>query len=189
MDEFLLEPEELMRRAKDGDGVAFGRLYSEYYVPVFRYLYGRTRNRELASDLAQTVFLKVYEAIRRVEPNAAPLKFFFTVARNTLIDHWRRKKELTMGYDEGDVWQNIPDSGPNQIEIVEEIETSVLLRRALGGLKEEDQEILSLKYFSGLSAKEIGEELDLSDEAVRQRQCRALKNLREIMSRYGEQGI
>jgi len=186
MDEIMLEPQELMRRAKAGDGDAFGRLYSEYYTPVFRYLYGRVRNKEMASDLAQTVFLKVYEAIARVEPNTAPLKYFFTVARNTLIDHWRRKKDLLMGTEERDAFAGIPDTGPSQIEIVEEIEISVRLKNALGQLKEDDQEILTLKYFGGLSAREIGQELDLSEEAVRQRQSRALKFLKEIMREYGE---
>lgn len=181
MDETMLEPQELMRRAKEGDGAAFGRLYSEYYTPVFRYLYGRVRDRDKASDLAQTVFLKVYEAIGRVEPDGSPLKYFFTVARNTLIDHWRKKKDLIMGSEEGDVFAAIPDAGPSQIEIVEEIEISVRLKSALGRLKDEDQEILTLKYFGGLSAREIGAELDLSEEAVRQRQSRALKILKEIM--------
>ncbi len=181
MNETTFEPEELMRRAKDGDGAAFSRLYSMYYVPVFRYLYGRTRDRELSSDLAQTVFLKVYEAIGRVEPNKTPLKYFFTVARNTLIDYWRRKKDLIVGNDEYDVWQTIPDTAPSQVEIVEQIEISIHLKSALEKLNGDDQEILSLKYFGQLSAREIGEELGLNEDAVRQRQCRALKNLRQII--------
>lgn len=186
MDEFPLEPEELMRRAKDGDGASFGRLYSEYYVPVFRYLYGRVRNKELASDLVQTVFLKIYEAMPRVRPNSAPLKYFFTVARNTLIDHWRRKKDLIIGSEGEDVFAAIPDAGPSQIEIVEGVEISARLNKALGCLNEDDREIIALKYFGGLSAREIGDELELNEDAVRQRQCRALKILRQVIQKYGE---
>jgi RNA polymerase sigma-70 factor (ECF subfamily) len=180
MNEPAFEPYELMCRAKEGDTEAFGRLYELYYVPVFRYLYGRLRNKEEANDLAQSVFLKVYEAISRIEPNSAPLKYFFTVARNTLIDFWRKKKDLIISAED-DVWQNIPDHRPNQVTIVETLEISVQVREALEKLDDDDQDILSLKYFGGLSAGEIGEQLSISEAAVRQRQCRALKILKEII--------
>lgn len=178
MNEPVKDPYELMRRAKEGDPEAFGRLYEQYYVPVFRYLYGRLRNKDEANDLAQSVFLKVYEAIARIEPNSTPLKYFFTVARHTLIDYWRKKKDVVISAED-DVWQNIPDHRPNQVVMVETMEISVQVRDAMGKLEEDEQDILSLKYFGGLSAGEIGEQLGISEAAVRQRQCRALKILKE----------
>lgn len=179
------DPCELLIRAKEGDSQAFSLLYGQYYAPVFRFLYGRLRDKELANDLAQTVFLKVYEALGRIEVNETPLKYFFTVARNSLIDHWRKKKSLRLDDEEG-LWQNIPDVRPGQAEVVEKLEISVKVKKAIGRLGEDDQEIISLKYFGGLSAREIGEQLDISEEAVRQRQCRALKLLREFINEYGE---
>jgi RNA polymerase sigma-70 factor (ECF subfamily) len=177
------DPRELIIRAKEGDSQAFAMLYDEYYTPVFRYLYGRLRDKDQANDLAQTVFLKVYEALERVEANDTPLKYFFTVARNSLIDHWRKKKSVRLD-DNEDFRQNIPDRRATQIEIVENMEISTQVRGALDRLEPDDQEIITLKYFNGFSAREISEQIGISEEAVRQRQCRALKLLKEILQIY-----
>ncbi|MCX6781622.1 MAG: sigma-70 family RNA polymerase sigma factor [Candidatus Magasanikbacteria bacterium] len=180
------DPRELILRAKEGDSQAFALLYDEYYTPVFRYLYGRLRDKDQANDLAQTVFLKVYEAKDRLEATATPLKYFFTVARNSLIDYWRKKKTIRLDDDE-DAWQNIPDKSAGQIEIVESLEMSVYVRRALDKLNEDDQEIIILKYFNGFSAREISEQIGIREDAVRQRQSRALKLLKTILNpvKYG----
>ncbi len=174
------DPRDLLIRAKEGDSQAFALLYDEYYTPVFRYLYGRLRDKDQANDLAQTVFLKVYEALGRVEVRETPLKYFFTVARNSLIDYWRKKKTLRLD-DNDDARQNIPDKSGGQIEILESMEMSVFVKRALDNLNDDDQEIIILKYFNGFSAREIGEQIGISEDAVRQRQCRALKLLKEIL--------
>lgn len=175
-----MDPRELIIRAKEGDSQAFAMLYNEYYTPVFRYLYGRLRDKDQANDLAQTVFLKVYEALERVEANDTPLKYFFTVARNSLIDYWRKKKSVRLD-DNEELRQNIPDPRATQIEMVESMEISAQVRGALDRLELDDQEIITLKYFNGFSAREISEQIGISEEAVRQRQCRALKLLKEIL--------
>ncbi|MFA5762365.1 MAG: sigma-70 family RNA polymerase sigma factor [Bacilli bacterium] len=175
-----MDPRELIIRAKEGDSQAFAMLYNEYYTPVFRYLYGRLRDKDQANDLAQTVFLKVYEALGRVEANDTPLKYFFTVARNSLIDYWRKKKSVRLD-DNEELRQNIPDPRATQIEMVESMEISAQVRGALDRLELDDQEIITLKYFNGFSAREISEQIGISEEAVRQRQCRALKLLKEIL--------
>jgi RNA polymerase sigma-70 factor (ECF subfamily) len=85
------DPRELLRRAKEGDEGAFGALYEIYYTPVYRYLFLRSRSKADAEDIAQTVFVKVYASLERFEIHEEPLCYFFSVARNALIDFHRKK--------------------------------------------------------------------------------------------------
>ncbi|MDD2758524.1 MAG: sigma-70 family RNA polymerase sigma factor [Patescibacteria group bacterium] len=176
----------LLNLAKNGDQTAFGRLYELYFTPVYRYVYLRVREKDTAHDLAQTVFLKVFEARERLEDRGkSPLTYFFTVARNTVIDFWRKKKDWLMD-EENDSFAAIPDHAPGQEAIAEQKEISAKIKKALKNLSEEQQEIVILKFFNGLSAREISAIVGKSEEAVRQAQCRALKILKEYLREYGE---
>jgi len=88
-------PEKLMERAKNGDAEAFSRLYEIYFAPVFHYIYLRVKDKETAEDLMQDIFLKIFRSIRNYQKEGiSPLAYFFTVARNRVIDYWRKKKEI-----------------------------------------------------------------------------------------------
>jgi RNA polymerase sigma-70 factor (ECF subfamily) len=57
------DPKILMQLAKSGDTEAFSRLYELYFIPVFRYIYFRVKDKEEANDLTQIVFLKVFSSL------------------------------------------------------------------------------------------------------------------------------
>jgi RNA polymerase sigma-70 factor (ECF subfamily) len=183
--EEIFDYKDLMLRARDGDGLAFQRIYEDMYAPVYRYLYGRTKNKDLADDFVQTVFLKFFESLHRLKPNDTPLRFLFTVARNTLIDYWRKKKEILLAEDEKEVFAVIPDKRPNQEAEYAQNELSKNVQDYLSCLNEDDREVIVLKYYSGLPAKDIAVIMKISEEAVRQRQFRVLKKLKVIIEEYG----
>lgn len=180
-DNFQNDPKILMRLAKSGDTEAFGRLYELYFAPVFRYIYFRVKNKEEANDLAQTVFLKIFRSISNFsEQNKSPLAYFFTVARNTVIDHWRTKREVLLDNSES-VFEQIPDKANNPLELVEKEEISQAVRRAIKQLTDDQQEVMVLKFINEMPNKEIAALLGKTEEAVRQLQCRAIKALRQIL--------
>lgn len=169
----------VLNKAVSGDKKAFGFLYDLYFTPVFRYIYLRTKNKEEAEDLAQSVFLKAYKSIQNFEDTGkSPLAYFFTIARNTVIDFWRKKKDLLFGDDET-VMANIPDIAPSPHELSERKDTILGLREALRTLTDEQQEVIILKFINELSNKEIADILDKTEESIRQLQFRALKALRD----------
>lgn len=173
------DPKELMRLAKEGDSDAFAKIYMLYFVPVFRYIHVRIKNKQLVEDLTQTVFLKVYQSIPRFEEqNRSPLCYFFTVARNTVIDHARKKKDVLIGDWEKEM---LPASqvaeGPEKI--VQKNETIATVQQAIKELTEDQREVIILKFIDELPNQEIALLLGKTEEAVRQLQCRALKALRE----------
>lgn len=176
-------PKVLMQLAKSGSTEAFDRLYELYFIPVFRYIYFRVRNKEEASDLAQTVFLKVFSALPNFrEQNKSPLAYFFTVSRNIVIDYWRTKKEIRLD-DPENVFGKIPDKANSPLEIIEKEETVSAIRRAIQELTDIQQEVVVLKFINDLPNKEIAALMGKTEEAVRQLQCRALKALRQTLKK------
>lgn len=173
--ENLDDPGLLMGRAKRGDAAAFGELYDMYFTPVFRYIFARVREKETASDLAQTVFLKVFQARERYMEYGKPLAYFFTVARNAVIDHWKKKKEVSLETEEVFV-AVATDDDPH--EAAERSHTAQVIMRGIGLLTQDQQEIITMKFMSDLSNKEIAAATGRTEEAVRQLQCRALAALR-----------
>ena len=174
---------DLILRAKNGEKAAFAEIYRDYFTPVCRYLYVRTGHKAAAEDLAQIVFLKVYLAISRFEFSAEKklLPYFFTVARNTVIDYYRRKKIPAVDADR--LW-DLADPGQNGEEQIIKQEQKKEILAALRELNFEQQEAIINKYLNGLANNEIAKILGKTEAAVRQLQCRGLKKLRIILKKY-----
>lgn len=178
------DPKILIQMAKEGDSTAFGGLYELYFTPVYRYFYFRTRSREEAEDLTQIVFLKVFQAVSSFkEKGKNPLAFFMTVARNVLIDHWRKKKDVVLENDH-DIFTKIPDTSKSVREKAEQSDFSREISVTLENLTEDQREIIALKFFSELENKEISEITGKTEEAIRQMQVRALKALKENLKDF-----
>lgn len=175
------DPRELLRLAKSGDTDAYGQLYELYFTPIFRYIYFRVKDKEETNDLIQIVFLKVFSALPGFkEQQKSPLAYFFTVARNTIIDHWRSKKEVKIDNFEV-VAEKMTDNSKNPLKIFEEKENQNLIHCAMQQLTNIQQEVITLKFINDLTNKEIAELLEKTEEAVRQLQSRAIKSLRIIL--------
>ena len=172
----------LVRRAKAGDKEAFSAIYENCFTPVFRYLYLRVKNKTEAEELAQTVFLKAYQALPGFQEQGRPiLAYFFTIARNSLIDHWRKSSDRVEDADE--VFKKIPDEKSNIESKLDSKSGFEKIKSAMGNLTEDQQEVLRLKFMSELSHSEIAKIMEKSEEAVRQLQCRALKALRQHLGK------
>lgn len=178
---FQNDPKILMQLAKSGDAEAFGRLYELYFVPLFRYIYFRVKDREEANDLTQTVFLKVFRSLSNYrEQNKSPLAYFFTVARNTVIDHWKAKKEVLLD-DPESVFGQMPDKTNNPLNLVEKEEIGQAIHRAIKQLTDDQREVIVLKFINEMPNKEIAGFLGKTEDAIRQLQCRAIRTLQQIL--------
>jgi RNA polymerase sigma-70 factor (ECF subfamily) len=163
----------LMRLAKNGDQSAFSQIYELYFTPVFRYIFLRVQNKSDAENLAQDVFLKAYKNIDNFqERNKEPLTLFFTIARNTVIDFWKKKKDIIMEEIEEEISEN-------PLEILEKHDDCKRILIVLEKLNKDQKEVIILKFISGLTNKEISQLLEKSEEAIRQLQSRGLRILRQ----------
>lgn len=173
----------LIHRAKAGDNEAFGLVYSAYYTPVYRYLLIRARSTATAEDLAQTVFVKIFQNLHRFEPRDEPLRYFFSVARNTLIDFYRKKKEANFS-ELGDEEKSFdaPDARESPGETMHRALMMASAKMIMEEeLSEEQREAITLRFFGGLSNKEIAKVLGKTEGTVRQMQSRALRLLAKKM--------
>ncbi len=179
MDEKNIHVKDLIIRAKNGDQQAFEEVYTTYYSPIYHYLFSRVKNKGEAEDLAQTVFLKIWSALDRFsEEHTSPIAYFFTVARNTLIDYYRKNKNREIVSDEI-VTEISEKNGVWDKELIDENQY-LAIKKALGLISKEQQEIINLIYENDLSYREISQILNKKEDAVRQMHSRALKKLREI---------
>jgi len=152
--------------------------YEKYIAPIFRFIYFRVKNHQEAEDLTQTVFLKAWKSIGKYKKQNNPFSsWLYAIARNTIIDYWKKKKELNL--DEG--VSDILDSGSNVLQEIENESDFQQIMESIDILTEEQQEIIILKFIEDLSNKEISEILGKNEDAVRQIQSRALKSLKNIL--------
>ena len=160
----------------------FEVVYTEYFTPLFRYTISQIKNREIAEDITQTVFLKFLKQRSGLNSNNLPsLSYFFTIARNTIIDYWRKKKEISMDISEV-VFSSLINNQESSQDKLEKESKINNLEKALDNLTYEQKEALTLRFISDLSNKEISQVLGKSEEAIRQIQYRAIKKLRKIIT-------
>ena len=157
----------------------FEKLYTLLFPEVFKYIYFRTKDKELASDLAQAVFIKVYEKIETIRA-ATEKTYIFTILKNQLIDFYRTKKD-TVSYEE-----TFPDHDPLSYrgDLSHEIITEhdrIFVLQSLDRLSEDYKDVIIKKALLGWSYEEISKKNQESEQTIRKRYSRALSQLAEII--------
>lgn len=171
---------DLVDRAKDGDAEAFGAIFDRFQPEIVRYLTHRTRDAEVAEDLAQQVFLKAWQAIPRYEHRGAPFRaWLYRMAHNQMVDHFRARRPTV---DVADV--ELPeDAVAEDIVLMQEVHAG--LTAALDRLSEDHRQVLVLRFLMEKSAREIGEIMGRKEVTVRGLQMRALQALRREIDAMG----
>ena len=178
-----MDPKELIERAKKGDERAFAVLYEHYATPLYRYIYFRVGRKEEAEDLLQTVFLKAYRSLPKFRDlGKNPLTFFYTVARNSIIDYQRKNKEIFLENFE-ELAQRLPDEGPDTTDLIADRTDSARIREAIQKISPDQRDVVILRFMNDLSTGEISQLIGKTEESVRQLQSRGLKALRHELQR------
>ena len=180
--ELDLELPEVIAQAQSGDPGAFGEIYGKYAGLILRYLYVRVRDQEGAQDLTQEVFVRVIKGIGGFEYRGEKsfLGWLYTIANNVLIGQARRKRAVSTPLDE-----NMELVDPRGQEAVLSIYDRVALQQAIGQLTQDQQQVLTLKFFADMTNNEIAATIGRSEGAVKALQHRALQSLQQIMEREG----
>jgi RNA polymerase sigma-70 factor, ECF subfamily len=167
--------------AKEGDRVAEVQLMSELYQPVYHFLRKRTGSSDDTDELCQTVFLKVYEQLDRFDESKAALRtWVFTIARNTLIDHYRRKQSVSL-VDESELVDGDLAAFPETTALAREQE--VYLAGLLAQLSSESADVVTLRAIDEMPYEIIAEIIGKTPEATRQIYSRALQSLKSFVQK------
>lgn len=183
-----------MLRAKDGDTEAFEQLVGNYQNRLVAVFYHMLRDQEVAEDLAQEAFLRIYRARQNYKPTAKFSTWLFRIAGNLASNSRRskgRKREVPL---------SIQDSGPLGPRPQEKLfagksgqmptrqlarnEVQTVVQKALEELNERQRMALLLHKFEGMSYADIGEAMEMSPAAVKSLLSRARENLREKLENY-----
>lgn len=172
---------DLVIKAQNGENSAFADLYETLYKPVYRYIYLRTREKNIAEDIAQDTFIKFYSNLEKFENKKdSPLAFLFTVARNSIIDHYRKENRSTPT-DEETLLKKVDKA--TQDDFLKKKENINLAELAMSLLEGDQKEAVMLKFISGMENEEIGKIINKSEEAVRQIQSRGIKKIKEYFKK------
>lgn len=156
----------------------FTKIYQENYSDILRFLQARSNNLSVAEDLAGEVFYKAWRGRSGFQEDSSSRAWLFRIARNTLIDHWRKKKDVPM---EGVEYKQIKSEGGTPEQLIEQRDEIWELMKALDQLPGKLQAVAVLRFIEGLSAKQAATVLDTTEGNVRTMQFRALSKLKEIM--------
>jgi len=163
----------------------FDAWFRDHREAVYRYVRFRVATREVAEDVTSEVFMKALRSLHRYDQNrASPRTWLLRIARNAVTDHLRalkRRGSLHVSLD------RVPDLVADVPSQEERVVREERIQRLLNGsqtLRRADQEILSLRYGSGLDNGEIAEHLGISNNAVAVRLHRALKRLKAAVDRH-----
>jgi len=187
-----------MLEVRDGSAAAFEELVLRYQARLVRVLGHLVGRRELAEDLAQEVFLRVYRARQQYVPGAKFATWLFTIANNVgsnaLRDRSRRPEVTLAGSESGPLGPRPMDqliqatSGAMPARQIDKAEVRDVVRMAMDSLSPRQRMAVLLNKFEGMSYADIANTMELSPQAIKSLLSRARENLRQMLEPYFQDG-
>lgn len=172
------EERQLVLRAIEKDAQAFADLYDRHVVRVYRHIFYLVNDATQAEDLTAQTFLKAWEAIGRYKEKGAPIiAWLLRIGHNLTVSYLRSKR------DHGVLEETLIDQKlhRNPEEALEQSTDEDSVRDAILRLRDEQRQVIILRFVEELDYREVAAVIGKSVPAVRVIQHRALGNLRKIM--------
>lgn len=164
----------------------FERLYETYHHSLFQFLFYMVRNRQIAEELVQEVYIKVLNSYSSFKGDSSEKTWLYSIARHVGVDWIRsqnRKKRKFLGLFELSEKENqFRDENPLPDEIIIEKEEMKEVYQMLGECSLDQQQVIILRYIESLSISETATILGWTESKVKTTQHRAIKSLKERLS-------
>ncbi len=181
---------DLIAAALDGDQERFGELVRRYQGRLVNYLYRLLRDYGEAHDLAQEVFLKVYQALDRYNPKYKFSTWLFRVAQNAAIDQIRKRRLQLVsmdrpkaGNEDQGTWE-FPSGERGPYGELRNIERGVAIQESIERLPWEYRELIVLRHYGELSYEEIATLKGMPLGTVKNKLFRGRQMLKERLSDF-----
>ena len=185
----LISDSTLISQYQNGDEKALSRLIEKHQKDLFSFIYYKVMDYDLANDFFQDTFMKIIVKLKQgkyVEED----KFILwakRIAHNLIIDYYRVKSKVQKVSE-----TSYPEEDFSIFDLIKETEENIEdrlitnqifedLEKMISYLPENQQEVIKLRFYDGLSFKEIAEQMELSINTTLGRVRYALINLRKIM--------
>ena len=171
--------EQLMLSYREGGAAAFEELYRRHKGGLYRFVLRSVRERGLAEELFQEIWMRVIEARERYEPQAKFSTWLYTIAHNRIVDHWRKKGLQLVSLDEAVDPPASPSFEPEKV--LEGKRGLARFLRALEALPPAQRQAFLLHEEAGMSVAEIARATGAGEEAAKSRLRYALAKLKEAV--------
>jgi len=176
---------ELMTRVSRGDEASFAVLLQRHRSPVLNYFVRMVRDRALAEDLTQEVFLRVYQARERYQPEARFTTWLYRIATNLALNALRDRKAERLAEpperqdgEDGGILERTADERPTVEQQMVESDRQRFIRQAIEGLPEKQRAAVILHKYQDVDYRQIASVLKVSESAVKSLLFRAYETLR-----------
>lgn len=173
------DDEALVNRLKKGDESAFEHIYHYYKAPLYHFALRYLKDRTLAEDTLQEVFIKFWNNRQDLDANLSVRGFLFTCmkrhALNLIRTEQNRIKKAALASAENPLSAN-----PVEEKIAFQ-ESQSLVDQCIGTLSESKRKIFRLKVIEGYSHQEIAAMLDISEHTVRSQMSQSNKSMRKFL--------
>ena len=173
-------PHELVRRSQRGDARAFTELIARYERSALALAYVATTDADRAADAVQEAFIRAWTHLASLKEPQRFGAWLSNIVRNVCADQHRRRRES------GE--QGLDQQAARDADVIDELsrrEDGDLVAAALVELEETTRAALVLRYYDGLSSKEIAQLLEISPAAVDMRLMRGRHELRKLLEARG----
>ncbi len=178
-----VEEQQLIQQAQNGSQESFAELYRAYVQQIYRYIYFRTRNEQLAEDLTADVFTKVVEGLPRYIDKGKPfIAWLYRIAHARVVDHYRRQDRRPTATNVEDA--NLSITPDLDVDLVKEHASQALLQ-GIDSLTVDQQQVIILRFIEGLPIEAVAEQLGKKGNAIKALQFRAVRSLASYLERSG----
>ena len=173
--------QELLTRLRAGDAGAFDTIFRTWYAPLVRLAEGMLRERAVAEEIVQDVMLELWRRRDALQDGGTAQAYLFQSTRNRALNQVRHRRVR----ERGEPFLMVDESRAASAEgELVEAEIEVALREAMDALPPRCREVFELSRVRGLRYAEIAETLGISVKAVEAQMGKALKVMRERLSRW-----
>ncbi len=165
---------------KAGNSYAFEKLYFRYCKKLFSFVFSICKNKEEAEGMVQTVFMKVWEKRKEIDPEQSFSGYIFRIARNNLLNEIKKKtnERVYINY-----LLSRPRDHSNSIERnIDYLELNLEIERLLNSIPEKRRKVFMLSRMEGLTYREIAEKLGISVNTVNTQISKTLEELRNRLA-------
>ena len=177
------EEKKLLGKVKKSDTLAFKKLFHNYYDSLFRFVIYKTKDRDLAEDIAQETFLRVWKNRKKITPDKSFFSLIARISTNLCYDHFRHTEVRNRHKNQ------IPDFAKSHYDNPQAMTDLEILQEKIQELvnkelPEKCRNIFLLSRIEGKTNAEIADVLSLSIRTVENQIYRALKILKKYLKNY-----
>jgi len=157
----------LVQEVLSGNVKSFEDVVNKYEIVVVRFVYSMIKDKQLAEDITQEVFISVYNKLYTFDSNYKFSNWILRIAKNKCIDYVRKYKKLNEDNIDEIINISSKEASPEQTIIFNETKESV--EKYLSSLNQLDKQIISLRYSQNITFNDISNILQISESSVKRR--------------------